>query len=517
MENPVSHVTSDPHKGLFSRFYPGENILTVLVISGVTLFALYRLYIGAFELLNTPYDLLIESHNLATVKAIQSGEPIYDESFYGDVPFIITIYNPLFYWLTASLPQDEANPFFTGRLISFTATLLILFLLLFPGYSRNRPKHLSASFLAISWILLIPTFFVGTIYLHPDMVALLFSGVAMITIAKPTSIFRIFLAGLFGVLAFATKQNFICATAASFLFLTFSNFHKAVVFATISFCLYCAFFILVQRAWGDGYWFSAFFSVLKHPNFLHLTWFRIGNLLKEPLFSLLLVCDLTSIGYIAWRHKKRLNASPYPLYLTLTAIVPLFALGKIGGEESYYVEFMFASALWLVFFFRHLYQESTKKFMLPFLLFFLIILGFQLRAAEPGDFFLTRDRSNSYFQNRVPETFAEDVAAIKPRNKNFLFINTHVMLPFSEKMFFNDPYNYWLMWNFGILDPEPMIQAINNKFFSLIAYRNNHDAYEIPAMHPIPSGPAVPRIEEALKANYRLCKVGMFSYFTPIE
>jgi hypothetical protein len=97
MENPVSHVNSDHPKGLFSRFCPRENILIVLIVSAVTFFSLHQLYIGAFELLNTPYDLLIQSHNLATVKVIQSGEPIYDESFYGDVASIITIYNPLFY------------------------------------------------------------------------------------------------------------------------------------------------------------------------------------------------------------------------------------------------------------------------------------------------------------------------------------------------------------------------------------------------------------------------------------
>ena len=124
---------------------------------------------------------------------------------------------------------------------------------------------------------------------------------------------------------------------------------------------------------------------------------------------------------------------------------------------------------------------------------------------------------NAYLKNKVPETFKEEIADIKLRNKNFLFINTYVMLPFSERIFFNDPYNYWLMWNFGILDPEPMIQAINNKFFSLILYRSRHDPCQIPAMYPIPAGPAIPRINEAIQANYRLLKVGMFSYFVPIE
>jgi hypothetical protein len=480
-----------------------------------TLFSLHRLYTAGVEQLSTPYDLLIESHNLATIKAIQSGKPIYDKSFYGDLPFIITIYNPLYLWLAASLPQDEANPFFTGRLISLIATILTLFLFFFPGYSKNHPKLLSASLLAMAWILLIPTFFSGTIYLHPDMLGLLFSGIAIIAIANPTSIVRISLASLFGLLAFATKQSFICATAASFLFLAFSDFRKAVLFAAISVSLYGAFFILVQKTWGDGYWFSAFTSIAMHPNFLHLTLMRLWNLLNEPLFSLLVVCDLASVIYIARRHKKLFNESPYLIYLDLTAVVPLLALGKIGGEESYYIEFMFASLLWLLFSLRHLYQEFSKKFILSFLLVFVIICGLQLSVAKPYAYFLDRTPLNAYYKNRVPETFKEDIADIKPRNKNFLFINTHVMTPFSERIFFNDPYNYWLMWNYRILDAEPMIQAINKKFFSLILYRGKYDPYEIPGMYPIPEGPALPRINKAIQANYRLRKVGLFFYFIP--
>ena len=369
----------------------------------------------------------------------------------------------------------------------------------------------------MGWVLFIPTFFVGTIYLHPNILALLFSGMAIILVEKPNNHLRICLSSLCGLLAFATKQNFICATAASLFFLCSINFRKALLFAVVSIVFYGTFFVLVQKAWGDGYWFCAFISVSKHPNSLDLTLMRIWNLLKEPSFSLLLACDLASITYIARRHKKSFNDSPYPIYLDLTAAFPLFGLGKIGADGTYYVEFIFASLLWLVFFLRHFYQEFSRKLVLPFTLLFVIIFGLQLSIAKPHAYFLDQAPWNAYLKNKVPETFKEEIADIKLRNKNFLFINTYVMLPFSERIFFNDPYNYWLMWNFGILDPEPMIQAINNKFFSLILYRSRHDPCQIPAMYPIPAGPAIPRINEAIQANYRLLKVGMFSYFVPIE
>jgi len=46
-------------------------------------------------------DLKIESINLATVRSLQQGKAIYDAGFFGDLPFIITIYNPLYHFLTA--------------------------------------------------------------------------------------------------------------------------------------------------------------------------------------------------------------------------------------------------------------------------------------------------------------------------------------------------------------------------------------------------------------------------------
>jgi len=82
------------------------------------------------------------------------------------------------------------------------------------------------------------------------------------------------------------------------------------------------------------------------------------------------------------------------------------------------------------------------------------------------------------------------------------------MLPFFRETYFNDPYNYFLMWNSGILDPKPMVQAVEKQVFSIILFAYNDNPYRIPGMYPIVSGPGTARVLKALLENYRLSKVG---------
>lgn len=486
-----------------------------LAVVLISFFSFQRFYKVAANHLDTPYDLEIESHNLATIESIQDKKPIYDRSFYGDLPFIITIYNPLYHYLTAKLPQNKANPFFTGRLVSLISTILILLLLFLPGHAKKAPKIFLAPLLAMSWVLLLPVFLKSVVYLHPDMLALFFSGLTIVSIENASSRVSVIFAALFGLLAFATKQNFLCATVGSFLFLVFKKPRTAVLFAVTSAILYGAFFAVVQRFLGEGYWFSTFFSVLEHPSFLHLTMRRIGYLLQQPMFDLLILLSGTTVMYTARKERDVLNDSPYVIYLVVTAVVPLFGLGKIGGEVSYYLEFILASSLWLVFFIRRFNSQFSGKYIITFFILFILVFGLEFTFTKPAKYLLTAHPNNKYFKHDVPKMFNLEVEELQPPNDNFLVLNTHVMYPFLRKKYFNDPYNYFLMWNFGVLDLGPMIKAIENQYFSVIIFASRHNPYEIPSMYPIPSGPGKTYIEQAIQKNYSLQKVGMFSYFTP--
>jgi len=87
------------------RAYLRIAILGILVI--VALGTTLRFIKVAYYHLEAPHDICFETHNLASIKSLQAGANLYDKSFYGDWPFIVTIYNPLFHYLVASLPESS--------------------------------------------------------------------------------------------------------------------------------------------------------------------------------------------------------------------------------------------------------------------------------------------------------------------------------------------------------------------------------------------------------------------------
>jgi hypothetical protein len=72
----------------------------------------------AYHQLYFPFDLCFETPNLATIKLIKDGWNPYSPDVYNGMPFILTMYTPLYHDLVALLPVARSNPFFYGRLVS---------------------------------------------------------------------------------------------------------------------------------------------------------------------------------------------------------------------------------------------------------------------------------------------------------------------------------------------------------------------------------------------------------------
>ena len=492
-----------------------ERLLLVVILLALAFVSFQRFFEVTTEHLTTPYDLKIESHNLATIRALNCSQLIYDSSFFGDLPFIITIYNPFYFLLVATLPQHVSNPFFTGRLVSLISTVLVLLLLFLPGHRNNCRQVWIIPFFAVVWLLALPIFVESAVYLHPDILALLLAGTAIVLIQDRPGFLTVITSCFLAFLAFATKQNFICALLASFTFLFFLDGRKAVVYAAASAVFLGSFFLIVPEILGKGYWFSTFFSVLRHPSFLTLTLQRLLELFMQPMFGLLTASVGFTIVYAAVKHRQVFRDNPYLLYLEIAAFVPLIGLGKIGSEAGYYLEFMLASLLWLVFFTRRLLREFSGRLGIIFLFCFVISFFLDSHLTDRSGYLLTKHPNNRYFQTNFAEQIKAEIKSLNPRNANFLVINTHVLCPLFQNPYFNDPYNYWLMWNFDIIKPDSMIKAIDSKYFSVIMYASEGNPYHIPAMNPIPTSGATANVLQAINSNYQLSKIGAVSYFIP--
>src|SRR6267154_2385883 len=78
--------------------------------------ALWRLQTVVRWHLASSFDLVFESPNLATIKALRQGLNVYDPSLFNSPPFTFTLYTPLYHLICAVMPMNRASPFLAGRL-----------------------------------------------------------------------------------------------------------------------------------------------------------------------------------------------------------------------------------------------------------------------------------------------------------------------------------------------------------------------------------------------------------------
>ena len=486
-------------------------VLASLLITGASFLRLGRVSI---DHLQAPYDLFFESHNLATIKAIGQNAPIYSPSFYADLPFIITIYNPLYHYLVASLPAKYDNPFFTGRLISLISLILCALLLLKVGDTR---KNLAAPILFMGLIFLLPVNVQNAAYLRADTLALLFSLLSIVLLSGEGKYLQICLAALLGFLAFTVKQTSISATFGCLLFLGFQNRRNAILFAALTCCLYGGFALFAQIVWGSGYWFSAYLSFMGHSVHLNNALVMWSAMLREPLFTLLvLVTVLTVLEAIRTDGIVVFRESPFLSFLVVTTLLLWFTIGKIGSDKNYFIEFIFASSFWILFFDKKYLTGLRSRWVaiLPVFVFCAVSV-FQIFWGDSHRYSRTDPGLTRYFEGvyRRTEKELDELGIDKGK---LLILNTHVLLyTVQTRAYLNDPFNYWLMWSTGVLDINPLVHAIEKRKFSAIMLVSIENPYSIPTMTFFPKSPATNRVFKTLDKFYYLRKRGVFLYFLP--
>jgi hypothetical protein len=67
-----------------------------------------------------------------------------------------------------------------------------------------------------------------------------------------------------------------------------------------------------------------------------------------PVSTLVLVTVLSAFEALRRDVSAVFKNSPYLVYLIVTTCVLLFTIGKVGGDKNYFLEFIFASSLWIL-------------------------------------------------------------------------------------------------------------------------------------------------------------------------
>jgi hypothetical protein len=454
--------------------------LLALILVGL---ALARLIGVIAAQLVVPFDLVFETPTLSVVQFLKMGGDPYSPEVYAQLPFVTTVYTPLYSLLASLLPMSDANPFLWARLLSMCAMLGAGAALLSAGGGGGRrllPWLAFACFFSL-WPVVSNTAFAKN-----DPLALCFSAWAVVMVAHSRgSAVRVVSAALLCSLAIATKQSYVAAPAACLLHLAVADGRGARVFAFSLSVVLLAMAGVASWVWGQGFWFSVLVSP-SNPVLASNAWAVSSEMLRQPLFVFLLCVSLwLAARALAGDRLRSFERSPYLLYLVFSAAVAAATVGKAGASTNYFFEFALAQLLWAVFWLRERSLSSLLVGKLGLAVFggLLLCLALQLGIAERRDYSFVSSQRVERRSARSREILRH-VASLgleSPRLLNpFTSLDTFSVLGPREPVYLNDPFHYRLLWEAGKLSYAPLVQSIEDRFFDVVLLPARLDADHLP-------------------------------------
>ena len=463
---------------------------------------LARLFVVVYDHLGAPFDLFFESPNLSTIKLIKAGKNPYDQDIYSNLPLNITLYTPLYHYITSVLPILEGNPFFFGRIVSLLSMFIASFVLFFV----NKKTQIKAlPFIAISIFFSFWPVSLNTAFLKNDPMALLFSVYAVLLVSNSKNSSSIVLSALCCVLALATKQSYISSSIACLIYLFLSNRRYFYMFL-ISISVFSIIFVSIAMfAWGTGFWFSTVFA-LRQEIIYRFGYLIFKHLLKQPLFCFLIGLNFfIFLNYIKKSPKKILTESPYFIYVMVSGCILVLTIGKRGASSNYFIEFYLSQLMWIIFAFKNTDYVSLKRpaFYAVTGIFALCSIG-EIKFARTIDYSFANQKFIST-QNDYYKIMTKEIESFGIRKPILLDIMTHLhVYSISDNLHLNDPYLYNLLWEDKILSYKPLLISIKEGYFDIIMLPSN-----IIYKNQL-NGPRKIIVNEILR-HYRLEKIG-FDY-----
>jgi hypothetical protein len=436
------------------------NRIGLLLAALVALAGLARLVDVAVGQLSSPYDLMYESPNLATIRLVDSGRSPYDPAVYAGGPFILTPYTPLYFYALAALPEVAARPFLVGRLASLLCAAICAAVL------ALHARRVSAALLAVGLFALSWTVATYATYLRMDLPALALSALSLLALLRPTPR-RVTLAALLAVLAVATKQSYVAALVAGGLHLLLRDRRLALRFGAVAAGSIIALAMLATGLWGHGFW--ELILVLR-TNPVTLETFRAQAQLAvaSPVFDLLLLAALVS-GALALRRQglEVLRRSPVPLYLLISAAVLVGTMGKQGSSTSYFLELALALPLWLTT--ESVRETAPAAARGAFFVLLVACIGLDLRAGcqpgwpigfEPN----TEEIAGPYYAIVRERLRREGLPAPRLLNLGPARFGYGI----ADEVCMSDVSTYDQLYEQGALDPRPLEEAIRAREYDVV-------------------------------------------------
>ncbi|MGK2961464.1 MAG: hypothetical protein ACSLFK_04865 [Gemmatimonadaceae bacterium] len=455
----------------------------------------FRLVRASFHQLTTPLDLAYESALLSTIEALRAGKNIYAYGFYAEPPFGLTMYTPLYHHVVALFPLPAANPFLPGRIVGLACMVGSGLLLMWVTPAR-RGRIAAVIALGLFFLLWVVTANAATV--KNDSIGLLFSAGAVIVIGRRAGGNRdAVIAALLASLAFASKQSFIAAPVACWLFLLHSDLRAAMRFAAY----YAGFMTLFLGGgallWGEGFWFSIF-SGGRHPTSASELWSRVQHFSAQRFAVLVAIVSISGTAATVYRRYHR-SSSPFPLYAATSWLLLAATLGKMGSATNYFLEPLLASLILGVWCADRITQRTGTVFPSPrFALALCIIVA--------GDYW--QSKLWHYSTAIQPGTYSARQSAIAERRhvlaplgdtpRLLNLAHAHYTSTLPGEVSLPDVFLYATMWRTDQLDEDPVVRSIRRRYYDAIVTTN----YLLTTTDEPFVGDSWNRVREAAVAHY---------------
>jgi len=467
---------------------------------GLLALALGRLAVVVTGQLTFPLDLEFETLQLRTVRVIESGANPYGPETYASLPYVFSVYTPLYHLLVAALPEVAGRPFLVGRLLALGATLLVAAGFFLVDGRRTRPAL--AAFACGVFLLLWPV--AGhAAYMRQEPLALLASAAAMLLLARGGARAAAG-AAICCLLALGFKQSFLAAPVAGLLYVALARRRReALAFGGVLVGLGAAGAAAATLLWGSGFWFCTIAGTEDAWSGRQFLAAWRGVLLEPAFGALLVLAALVAASRLrggpagAGGLLPMLRRSPYAAFALVAVAALLASVGKVGSHSLYFLESILALLLWLVF-------ELGRAPPSPRAAAVAGLLALGLAVADVAR--STAHRSALAWPEpvRPGSDYATDArAALEQRGLSHpLVLNLgplRAVGAIADDFCVNDALLYDRLFRTGRLSPEPLIADVRRQAFDVVL---------LTAKQPIPppadAADPMSRVIAAVAETYRL-------------
>jgi len=430
----------------------------MLFFIGLIIYFLFYIF-NAYQSIIYPYQIGFgEGYVLNHADMLSKGHSLYNHNI-STYPFLTAIYGPICPLICAGLIKIFGVSFAPGRFLGMSEAILIgalIYKIIQEETKNNYNAVISSLFFFASPYVYCQSRLYGEIV----TLGMLFSLIGIYLVLKYEKTTKIYLSIPLFLLAVYTRQTFIAAAFASFIYL-FTKKQKSAVKYVLLYMLSGLFIFLLANHVTDGQFYRHMIQYNIHQ--FNIFFMVIGYVRAILLHSILFGFAAAYALYVL--SKKQLSL--FVIYFLISAGVAV-TIGKAGsGGSSYMFELITVSYILFGMFFNEIKpQINEKDSIMSVLIAVMLILQLILFAHAPfvadspfeasktpthADV-LNSQKVSLYIKNASGPVLSEDAG--------FALLN--------DKEVLLEPFVFTQLYKQGMWDQKKLVGDIHDRKFSLI-------------------------------------------------